>query len=104
MTLALWGERKQRRTMATTDSKSESAIEASLEPDQRQAFRELIDDYTAGLHSQSWRGGINPSVAAALVRRGCGGRQIRTLGIYANKETRRALATMNLTEPKKHSE
>ena len=33
-----------------------------------------------------------------------GGRQIRTLGIYANKETRRALATMNLTEPKKHSE
>ena len=71
MTLALWGERKQRRTMATTDSKSESAIEASLEPDQRQAFRELIDDYNAaaGLHSQSWRGGINPSVAAALVRR-----------------------------------
>jgi hypothetical protein len=58
--------------MATTDSKSESAIEASLEPDQRQAFRELIDDYNAaaGLHSQSWRGGINPSVAAALVRRG----------------------------------
>jgi len=46
--------------MATTDSKSESAIEASLEPNQRQAFRELIDDY----------GGINPSVAAALVRRG----------------------------------
>jgi len=72
MTLALWGERKQRRTMATTDSKSESAIEASLEPDQRQAFRELIDDYNAaaGLHSQSWRGGINPSVAVALVRRG----------------------------------
>ena len=29
-----------------------------------------------------------------------GGRQIRTLGIYANKETRRALATMNVTEPK----
>ena len=38
---------RQRRTMATTDSKSESAIEASLEPDQRQAFRELIDDYNA---------------------------------------------------------
>jgi hypothetical protein len=40
--------------MATTDSKSESAIEASLEPDQRQAFRELIDDdnAAAGLHSQ----------------------------------------------------
>jgi hypothetical protein len=32
--------------MATTDSKSESAIETSLEPDQRQAFRELIDDST----------------------------------------------------------
>jgi type IV pilus biogenesis protein CpaD/CtpE len=58
--------------MATTDSQSESAIEASLEPNQRQAFRELIDDYNVaeGLHLQSWRGGINPSVAAALVRRG----------------------------------
>jgi len=58
--------------MAKTDSKSESALEASLEPDQRQAFRELIDDYSAaaGLHSQTWRGGVNPSVAAALVRGG----------------------------------
>jgi len=27
--------------MATTDSQSESVIEASLEPNQRQAFREL---------------------------------------------------------------
>lgn len=44
--------------MATTDSKSESAIEASLEPNQRQAFRELIDDYNVaeGLHLQSCGG------------------------------------------------
>jgi type IV pilus biogenesis protein CpaD/CtpE len=58
--------------MATADSKSEGAIEANLEPDQRQAFRELIDDYNAAarLHSQSWRGSINLSVAAALIRSG----------------------------------
>jgi hypothetical protein len=58
--------------MGTADSKSESAIKASLEPDQRQAFRELIDDYNAaaGLHSQSWRGCLNLSVAAALIRSG----------------------------------
>jgi hypothetical protein len=58
--------------MGTADSKSESAIKASLEPDQRQAFRELIDDYNAAaaLHSQSWRGCLNLSVAAALIRSG----------------------------------
>jgi hypothetical protein len=56
--------------MATADSAS--AIEASLEPNQRQAFKDLIDDYNAAakLYSQSWRGGISPRVAAELVRRG----------------------------------
>lgn len=75
--------------MATTDSKSESAIEASLEPNQRQAFRELIDDYNVaeGLHLQSWGAA---SIRVSLPRwsgADGGGRQIRTLGIYANKET-----------------
>jgi hypothetical protein len=56
--------------MATANT--ESQIEASLEPDQWQAFKDLIDDYNAAakLHARSWRGGINLSVAAALVRRG----------------------------------
>jgi hypothetical protein len=56
--------------MATANTESE--IEASLEPDQRQAFKDLIDDYNAAAkrHAASWRGGINLSVAAALVRRG----------------------------------
>ena len=56
--------------MATANSAS--AIEASLEPDQRQAFKDLIDDYNAAakLHARRWRGGISPRVAAELVRRG----------------------------------
>jgi hypothetical protein len=56
--------------MATANSAS--AIEASLEPDQRQAFKDLIDDYNAAAkqHVPNWRGGISPRVAAELVRRG----------------------------------
>jgi hypothetical protein len=49
-----------------------SAIEGSLEPDLRQAFKDLIDDYNAAarLHVPNWRGGINPNIAAELVRGG----------------------------------
>jgi hypothetical protein len=57
--------------MATANSAS--AIEASLGPDLRQAFNDLIEDYNAAakLHVPSWRGqGISPRVAAELIRRG----------------------------------
>jgi hypothetical protein len=47
-------------------------IEATLDPSQRQAFKELMTDYNraAKLHVPGWKRGINPAVAAELVRGG----------------------------------
>jgi len=51
---------------------SAKAIEATLDPAERQAFNELITDYNvaAKLHVPGWKGGINLAIAAELVRGG----------------------------------
>jgi hypothetical protein len=48
------------------------AIAAALEPDQRQTFKELVEDYNAAakLHVPNWLGGMNLEIAAELVRSG----------------------------------
>jgi hypothetical protein len=58
--------------VGTMKSKSRSEIEASLEPDLRQIFRQLIDDYNAAakVHVPGWKGGANAGIVADLVRRG----------------------------------
>jgi hypothetical protein len=52
--------------------KSRSEVEASLKPELRPAFNQLIDDYNeaAKTHVPNWRGGANASIIAELVRRG----------------------------------
>lgn len=54
-------------------NESQTAIEASLTPEQKQAFQELIDDYKAASseHVPGYRGGgIARKIAAALVQNG----------------------------------
>jgi hypothetical protein len=55
--------------MATTKA---AGIAASLEPEARQAFEDLIADYNEAtrVHVPNWRGSINANIAADLVRQG----------------------------------
>lgn len=57
--------------MAATKSKSQSEVEASLCPELRPIFRQLVADYNeaARLHT-NWRGGPSYSILGELIQRG----------------------------------
>ena len=58
--------------MAKKADADRAAAEASLSPDQRHVFRELLADYKAAAdqHVPGYGGGISAKIAAALVQNG----------------------------------